>query len=140
MKTKDLLKLNDSEKKELEKFIVDRIVDIIFKERKRPSGKSKADGSGLIITNQTGKLKRSVEENARKGFMKLTKKGYVFDLRFAPYYKYLDDARKDELNWYLTEAIFEDDEIAKKVAELVGKGIKANFLEIISEELKQIKP
>jgi hypothetical protein len=72
--------------------------------------------------------------------MKLTKKGYVFDLRFAPYYKYLDDARRKELNWYLTEAIFEDEEIGKKIVELSAKNIKANFLEIISGELKQNQP
>lgn len=140
MNEKDLLELDAKGRKELEKFIIQRIVDIIFKERKRPSGRRKEDGSGLVITSQTGTLKRSVEENAKRGFMKLTKKGYVFDLQFAPYYKYLDDARRNELNWYLTEAIFEDDEIAKKLAELVGKGIKANFLEIISQELKQNQP
>jgi hypothetical protein len=139
MKQEDLLELDTKSIKELEKFIIKRIVDIIFKEQKRPSGLRKEDG-GLVITSQTGNLKRTVEENAQKGFMKLTKKGYVFDLRFAPYYKYLDDARRKELNWYLTEAIFEDEDIIKKIVELSAKNIKANFLEIISEELKQIKP
>lgn len=131
MKQKDLIKLDSESKKTLEEFILKRIEEIIFDERERPSGLQKVKG-GLLIKNQSGKLLNKLKAN--KGFMKYSTKGYHFDLKMVPYFKYLDDQRRDELNWYLTEAIFEDEKISQKIAELTAKGVKAKFLQIISEQ------
>jgi hypothetical protein len=50
-----------------------------------------------------------------------------------PYYVYLDDGRRDELNWYLTEAIFEDEQIRNLIAELLEGAMMRVFLEVLTE-------
>ena len=55
------VKLDRKEIKELEKFIIKRIEEIVF-ETNRPSGVPKRVG-GLKIEDDTGKLRRSIKRN-----------------------------------------------------------------------------
>jgi hypothetical protein len=52
------------------------------------------------------------------------------------YFKYLDDGRRDELNWYLTEAIFEDKNVRKKFKEIYAASAKRVILKEIKSQLK----
>jgi hypothetical protein len=141
------VKLDRTEIRELEKLVLKRVEDIIFKERKRPSGKSKV-GSGKtkdrpsgyrkddVVEDNTGKLRRSIKAN--KNFIK-QKKGsnntytLSIDLKFVSYFKYLDDERRDALNWYFGEAIFEDKAITDKIKELTAGAIKRTIISIFSD-------
>jgi hypothetical protein len=69
--------------------------------------------------------------------MRIENKRIVFDIKMVSYYKYLDDERRDELNWYLTEAIFEDKELKKFIADITAEGIVSKFINMFSQELKQ---
>lgn len=126
------LNLDKSAVREFENFVINKIEEIIFG-TKRPSGKRKLDGD-YYIKDDTGQLRRKLKAN--KGFLKSDKKGLVFDIKMISYYKYLDDQRRDDLNWYLTEAIFEDDDIRKKLKELTAQSAKRTFLNILSEANK----
>ena len=90
------VQLSGKEMKELEDFVINRIEDIIFKERRRPSGKQKGKG-GLLIEDNTGELRRKLKAN--RGFIKQTSKGFTIDVKMVSYYKFLDDERRDKLNW-----------------------------------------
>ena len=54
----------------------------------------------------------------------------------VPYFQYLDDARRDELNWYLSEAIFEDNKIRDKIRELTAGATKRVMIKMISDANK----
>jgi hypothetical protein len=146
------VQLSGKEMKELEDFVINRIEDIIFKERERPSGQGKVtkykrkvvkgkvvssipitDG-GLLIEDDTGNLRKKLKAN--RGFIKQTSKGFVIDVKMVSYYKYLDDERRDKLNWYLSEAIFEDDKIKEKVVELTAGAFRRIALKMISDAAK----
>ena len=127
------IKLNSGEMRELEKFLLTRIEDIIFNERRRPSGKQKIKG-GLLIEDFTGDLRRELKAN--RGFIVQTSKGFQIDIKMVPYFQYLDDGRRDELNWYLSEAIFEDKKISEKIKEITAGATKRVMLKMISDSLK----
>ena len=115
--------------RELEKFIKDEIERVVFDTRR---SKAKVNG-GHEIEDDTGKLRRSIRAN--RNFIKQTNKGIEIELRAEEYYKYLDDERRDELNWYLTEAIFEDDKIRKKLKDIYAKSAKRVILKEIKSSL-----
>lgn len=140
-------KLDRKEITELEKFIIKRIEELVF-DTDRPSGVQKVSGSrydknqkrmvairqgGLKIEDKTGKLRRSIKRNKR--FIKQGKKGLEIDIKnLPPYWKYLDDERKvEDYNWYLSQAIFEDDTISKKIKEVMAGAYKRYILNIIKE-------
>ena len=138
------VKLDRKEIKELEKFIINRIEEIVF-ETNRPSGVQKVSGAkydnnqkrmiairqgGLKIEDKTGKLRRSIKRN--KSFIKQDKKGLEINIKnLPPYWKYLDDERVDDYNWYLSEAIFEDESISKKIKEVIAGAYKRYVLNIL---------
>lgn len=122
------VKLDRKEIKELEKFIINRIEEIVF-ETNRPSGIPKRVG-GLKIEDDTGKLRRSIKRN--KSFIKQDKKGLEINIKnLPPYWKYLDDERVEDYNWYLTEAIFDDEAISKKIKEVITGSYKRYVLNIL---------
>jgi hypothetical protein len=124
------IKLNKKELRTLEKKVIKRIDEIIFEERERPSREPKKNGM-TIIESDTGKLKDKLHRN--RNFIKQGDKGFEINLRMMPYYVYLDDGRRDELNWYLTEAIFEDEQINNMIAELLEGAMMRVFLEVLTE-------
>ena len=122
------VKLDRKEIKELEKFIIKRIEDIVFGTN-RPSGIPKRVG-GLKIEDDTGKLRRSIQRN--KSFIKQSKSGLEINIKnLPPYWKYLDDERIEDYNWYLSEAIFEDESISKKIKEVIAGAYKRYVLNIL---------
>ena len=122
------VKLDRKEIKELEKFIIKRIEDIVFGTN-RPSGVPKRVG-GLKIEDDTGKLRRSIQRN--KSFIKQSKSGLEINIKnLPPYWKYLDDERIEDYNWYLSEAIFEDESISKKIKEVIAGAYKRYVLNIL---------
>ena len=122
------VKIDRKEIKELEKFIIKRIEDIVFGTN-RPSGVPKRVG-GLKIEDDTGKLRRSIKGN--KSFIKQSKSGLEINIKnLPPYWKYLDDERVDDYNWYLSEAIFEDESISKKIKEVIAGAYKRYVLNIL---------
>lgn len=122
------VKLDRKEIKELEKFIINRIEEIVF-ETNRPSGIPKRVG-GLKIEDDTGKLRSSIKRN--KSFIKQDKKGLEINIKnLPPYWKYLDDERVDDYNWYLSEAIFDDESISKKIKEVIAGAYKRYVLNIL---------
>ena len=124
------VKLDRKEIKELEKFIIKRIEEIVF-ETNRPSGVPKRVG-GLKIEDDTGKLRRSIKRN--KSFIKQDKNGLEINIKnLPPYWKYLDDDRVDDYNWYLSEAIFDDETISKKIKEVMTGAYKRYIINILKE-------
>ena len=125
------VKLDRKEIKELEKFIIKRIEEIVFGTN-RPSGIQKKVG-GLKIQDSVGgnqKLRKSIQRN--KSFIKQDKKGLEINIKnLPPYWKYLDDERVDDYNWYLSEAIFEDAAISKKIKEVIAGAYKRYVLNIL---------
>ena len=124
------VKLDRKEIKELEKFIIKRIEEIVFGTN-RPSGVPKRVG-GLKIEDDTGKLRRSIKRN--KSFIKQGRNGLEINIKnLPPYWKYLDDERVEDYNWYLTEAIFDDGVISKKIKEVITGEYKRYVLNILKE-------
>ena len=124
------VKLDRKEIKELEKFIIKRIEEIVF-ETNRPSGVPKRVG-GLKIEDDTGKLRRSIKRN--KSFIKQDKNGLEINIKnLPPYWKYLDDDRVEDYNWYLSEAIFDDETISKKIKEVMTGAYKRYIINILKE-------
>ena len=124
------VKLDRKEIKELEKFIIKRIEEIVFGTN-RPSGVPKRVG-GLKIEDDTGKLRRSIKRN--KSFIKQGRNGLEINIKnLPPYWKYLDDERVEDYNWYLTEAIFDDEVISKKIKEVIAGAYKRYVLNIFKE-------
>ena len=140
------VKLDKKEIKELEKFIIKRIEEIVFGTN-RPSGVQKVSGSqydktkkrmvairqgGLKIEDDTGKLRRSIKRN--KSFIKQGKSGLEINIKnLPPYWKYLDDERVEDYKWYLTAAIFEDETISKKIKEVMTGAYKRYIINILKE-------
>ena len=124
------VKLDRKEIKELEKFIIKRIEDIVFGTN-RPSGVPKRVG-GLKIEDDTGKLRRSIKRN--KSFIKQGRNGLEINIKnLPPYWKYLDDERIEDYNWYLSAAIFEDGVISKKIKEVIAGAYKNYVINIFKE-------
>ena len=127
----DEVKLDRKQIRELEKEILKRVESIIFSERNRPSGKQKVNG-GLLVEDDTGKLRRQFKAN--RGFVKQNKRGGIeVDIKMVSYFKWLDDERRQDLNWYFSEAIFEDKIISDKIKELYTESVKSAFIKIIKE-------
>ena len=128
------IKLDKKDIRELEKLILTRVENIIFKEHKRPSGLHKVEG-GLLVEDKTGDLRRKLKAN--RNFVKQGKGGsFEITLNMVSYYKYLDDTRRNELNWYFSEAIFEDKKIIEKLRELMAGAAKRTIIKVVSEEPK----
>ena len=109
---KNVVELNSKDIKELEDFIRKRVEEIVFKTR-RPKSKIKG---GNFIEDDTGELRSRIK--GARNFIKQTKKGIVIDFPTTDYFRFLDDERRDDLNWYLSEAIFEDKEFRDKIKEI----------------------
>lgn len=124
------LQFDKKEIRELEKLIIKRIEDIIFVERTRPSGRQKVAG-GLVIEDDSGALRRKLKSN--KNFIKFVSGGFEIDIKMKEYFKYLDDSRRDELNWYLSEAIFEDKEIRDKIKKVTAAATKRTIIKLVSQ-------
>jgi hypothetical protein len=140
------VKIDRKEIKELEKFIIKQIEEIVFGTN-RPSGVQKVSGSkydksqkrmiairqgGLKIEDKTGKLRRSIKRN--KSFIKQGRNGLEINIKnLPPYWKYLDDERIEDYNWYLTTAIFEDGVISKKIKEVIAGAYKNYVINIFKE-------
>lgn len=120
------LGLTNKELRDLELFILRRVESIIFLERKRPSGRQKVKGGLLIQDGKNGALRNKLM--SAKDFIKETEKGFEIDIKMVEYFKYLDDARREELNWYITEAVFEDPQIRKKIKEITTKRVSIKIL------------
>ena len=127
------VKLDRKEIKELEKFIIKRIEEIVFG-TDRPSGVQKKVG-GLKIQDSVGgnqKLRKSIQRN--KSFIKQGKSGLEINIKnLPPYWKYLDDERVEDYNWYLSEAIFDDETISKKIKEVMTGTYKRYIINILKE-------
>lgn len=130
--------------KELEAFLKQEIEAIVFSTRR---DKPKFTGyktvnkvkipqynGGNYIEDNSGKLRQSIRAN--KNFIKQTDKGIEIEFKMIDYFKYLDDERRDELNWYLTEAIFEDNNVRKKFKEIYQKSAKRVILKELKSQLK----
>lgn len=117
---KPIIELNRSEIKELEKFVKVRIEYIVFN-TKRPKKKKKG---GNKIEDDTGNLRKQIK--GAKNFIEQTERGIKINFPTTDYFKYLDDERRDELNWYLSEAIFEDKLFREKLREIYAQsGMRA---------------
>jgi hypothetical protein len=103
-----IYQLDIREKRQLEKMILKRVEEIVFG-TKRPSGRQKIKG-GLEITDDSGELRRTIRAN--KDFItQNTSGGLEIGIEVTDYFQYLDDARRDELNWYISEGVFLDNKI-----------------------------
>lgn len=109
---KAVVELTRNELDELERLFVKKIEYIVFNTRRN---KKKIKG-GHKIEDNTGNLRRIIK--GAKNFIKQDERGLKIDFPVAEYFKYLDDERREELNWFLSEAIFEDKEIRDKIKEL----------------------
>ena len=87
----------------------------------------------LKIKDDTGELRRGIKRN--KSFIKQSKIGLEINIKnLPPYWKYLDDERKvKDYNWYLTEAIFDDEVISKKIKEVITGAYKRYVINILKE-------
>jgi hypothetical protein len=124
--------LNRKELGELKDFIVDEIEAIVFSTRRN---REKVKG-GYYIEDDTGKLRESIKRNRSKHFIKSDGRGgIIINFKVIDYFKYLDDKReRTDLNWYLTEAIFDSDNFNKKLKEVYAKAMKR----IIIDEIQLI--
>lgn len=123
-------KLDRAEIRDLERFIILRIETIVFGTG-RPSGVQKISG-GLKIEDDTGRLRRGIKRNKR--FIKQSKSGLEINVKnLPPYFKYLDDGRAEDLNWFLTEAIFLDSEISKKIKEVMTGAYKRYIITLLKD-------
>jgi len=128
------IELDKKDIRELEKLILTRVENIIFEEHKRPSGLQKVEG-GLLVEDKTGSLRRKLKAN--RNFVKQGKNGgFEIKLNMVSYFKYLDDDRRDKLNWYFTEAIFEDKQILDKIKELMTDATRRTIIRVLSEDKK----
>ena len=125
--SKKIVKLDKKDLTELENFIKTRVERIVFNTRRvRPKVKG-----GNTITDDTGNLRRRIK--SANNFIKQTSKGLSIDFPVPDYYKYLDDERRDELNWYLTEAIFEDKEFRDKIRDLYRQTAQRAVINILKD-------
>lgn len=127
-------KLDDKARRELQNYILQEIEAIVFSTR-RP--RRKVEG-GHYIEDDSGDLRRSIRRN--RNFIKVDKNGkIVIDIKVMEYYKYLDDERRSELNWYLSEAIFEDKNIREKIRELQAESGKRTMIKVLKNIKKKLK-
>ena len=126
MAKKIVVELNKKELDDLESFIRTRVEKIVFNTR-RPRKKRKG---GHKIEDDTGDLRRSIR--SARNFIKQTKKGLNIDFPVMEYYRFLDEDRRAELNWYLTEAIFEDDEFRNKIREIYKQTAQRAMIKVLS--------
>lgn len=139
-----MIKLNKKELREIEEFIKDEVEAVIFATRRsrgKVSGYKTENGvktpilnGGNYIEDKSGQLRRKLRAN--KNFIKQSERGLEIKLEMVEYYKYLDDERRDELNWYLSEAIFESPLISGKIKEVMAKASKRVILKMISDTTK----
>lgn len=128
----DTLELDTKARRELQRFILDEVEAVIFSTR-RPKKKIKG---GNYIEDDTGALRKSIKAN--RNFITVDKKGNIsIDIKVVDYFKYLDDERRRELNWYLSEAIFESQVIRDKVRELQAQSSKRTILKMIKKAFKR---
>jgi hypothetical protein len=126
-----IYKLNKRELRELEKTVISRIEAIVFS-KKRPSGKQKVKG-GLQIKDDTGNLRKTIKSN-RNFITQNSKGGIEIEVVVTDYFQYLDDARRAELNWYISEGVFEDRIIADKLEEILSKMVINASIDFITEK------
>lgn len=125
--SKKIVELDKNDLNELENFIKKRVERIVFNTRRsRPKIKG-----GNVIENDTGNLRRRIK--SANNFIKQTKGGLSIDFPVPDYYRYLDDERRDELNWYLTEAIFEDKEFRDKIRDLYRQTAQRAVVNILKD-------
>jgi hypothetical protein len=124
------MKILDKEAiREIEDFVKKRIEEIVFSTSR---SKAKVKG-GNKIDDDSGKLRASIKNN--KNFITQTKKGFEINLKVMEYFKFLDDQRRDELNWYLTEAIFDDKELRDYIKDQTAKSAKRVILKEIQSSI-----
>lgn len=123
-----IYKLNKRELRRLEREVLKRVVEIVFG-TPRPSGKQKVLG-GLKITSDTGKLKDTLLAN-RNFITQNSRGGLEIDIKVTDYFQYLDDSRRDELNWYLSEEVFKDKKINDILDDILSKTVINATIEFI---------
>jgi hypothetical protein len=122
------LKYKAADLRKLEKEIVKRVKELVFSTRRNTAKKN----GKYVIEKQTGDLERSITGN--KNFIKPDKKGNLsIDLKVMEYYVFLDEGTSKMKGWFLTEAIFEDDEVRKAIKELQQKTTKRAILNVLSD-------
>jgi hypothetical protein len=122
------LKYKAADLRKLEKEIVKRVKELVFSTRRNTDKKN----GKYVIEKQTGDLERSITGN--KNFIKPDKKGNLsIDLKVMEYYVFLDEGTSRMKGWFLTEAIFEDDEVRKAIKELQQKTTKRAILNVLSD-------
>ena len=122
------LKYKSADLRKLEKEIVKRVKELVFSTRRNTAKKN----NKYVIEKQTGDLERSITGN--KNFIKPDKKGNLsIDLKVMEYYVFLDEGTSKMKGWFLTEAIFEDDEVRKAIKELQQKTTKRAILNVLSD-------
>jgi hypothetical protein len=122
------LKYKSADLRKAEKEIVKRVKELVFSTRRDTAKKN----GKYVIEKQTGDLERSITGN--KNFIKPDKKGNLsIDLKVMEYYVFLDEGTSKMKGWFLTEAIFEDDEVRKAIKELQVKTTKRAILNVLSD-------
>ena len=122
------LKYKSADLRKAEKEIVKRVKELVFSTRRNTAKKN----GKYVIEKQTGDLERSITGN--KNFIKPDKKGNLsIDLKVMEYYVFLDEGTSKMKGWFLTEAIFEDDEVRKAIKELQVKTTKRAILNVLSD-------
>jgi hypothetical protein len=122
------LKYKAADLRKLEKEIVKRVKELVFSTRRNTAKKN----NKYVIEKQTGDLERSITGN--KNFIKPDKRGNLsIDLKVMEYYVFLDEGTSKMKGWFLTEAIFEDDEVRKAIKELQVKTTKRAILNVLSD-------
>jgi hypothetical protein len=122
------LKYKSADLRKLEKEIVKRVKELVFSTRRNTAKKN----NKYVIEKQTGDLERSITGN--KNFIKPDKKGNLsIDLKVMEYYVFLDEGTSKMKGWFLTEAIFEDDEVRKAIKDLQVKTTKRAILNVLSD-------
>jgi hypothetical protein len=126
MAKKVVVELNKSELDDLESYIRDKVEKIVFSTRR---SKAKKKG-GHKIEDSSGDLRRSIK--TARNFIKQTNKGLSIDFPVMEYYRFLDEDRRDELNWYLSEAIFEDNDFRDKIREIYKQTAQRAVIKVLS--------
>lgn len=124
---KSIFILNNKEITKLERFVRKRVEQIVFNETRRDKEKVK---SGHYIDDASGDLRKTIRR--AKNFITQNKSGIVIDFPTTDYFKYLDDSRREELNWYLSEAIFEDEDLREYLIELFEDSATRTAINILT--------
>jgi len=124
---KSIFILNKKEITKLERFVRKRVEQIVFNETRRDKEKVKG---GHYIDDASGDLRKTIRR--AKNFITQNKWGIVIDFPTTDYFKYLDDSRREELNWYLSEAIFEDEDLREYLVELFEDSATRTAINILT--------